>query len=181
MSAASFQYVNLPEPPKELVQEDHVNVKRLATVQKLMNMRRNQVDAVQHLVKWIGDANGNGVFWHMIGSGKTLTSVKASSLLKENYASRKCVFLGACRGIKRQTRKDSCSSGNTSCQAKARRVSAGSPNQYNLVHHDRCVQQNTSTADLVRRLLSDDYAEEVIVSTNQKLGQALYKTRTRNT
>ena len=36
-----------------------------------------------------------------------------------------------------------------------------------------CVEENTNTAALVRRLLSDDYADKVIVTTIQKLGLAL--------
>jgi type I restriction enzyme R subunit len=36
-----------------------------------------------------------------------------------------------------------------------------------------CVEENTNTETLVRRLLSDDYADKVIVTTIQKLGLAL--------
>ncbi len=36
-----------------------------------------------------------------------------------------------------------------------------------------CVEANTNTAALVQRLLSDDYADKVIVTTIQKLGLAL--------
>jgi len=38
---------------------------------------------------------------------------------------------------------------------------------------ENCVEENTNTAALVRRLLSDDYADKVIVTTIQKLGLAL--------
>jgi type I restriction enzyme R subunit len=43
-----------------------------------------------------------------------------------------------------------------------------------------CVEENTNTAALVRRLLSDDYADKVIVTTIQKLGLALDETSKRN-
>jgi type I restriction enzyme R subunit len=43
-----------------------------------------------------------------------------------------------------------------------------------------CVEENTNTAALVRRLLSEDYADKVIVTTIQKLGLALDETSTRN-
>jgi hypothetical protein len=35
----------------------------------------------------------DGVVWHTTGSGKTLTSFKASTLLKENDSIHKCVFV----------------------------------------------------------------------------------------
>ena len=43
-----------------------------------------------------------------------------------------------------------------------------------------CVEENTNTETLVRRLLSDDYADKVIVTTIQKLGLALDGTNRRN-
>ena len=52
----------------------------LAGEQKLMIMGPCQVYAVQHMVKCIDDDNGNGFICHTTGSGKTLTSVKASTL-----------------------------------------------------------------------------------------------------
>ena len=36
-----------------------------------------------------------------------------------------------------------------------------------------CVEENTNTETLVRRLLSEDYEDKVIVTTIQKLGLAL--------
>jgi type I restriction enzyme R subunit len=38
---------------------------------------------------------------------------------------------------------------------------------------DGCVEENTNTETLVRRMLSEDYADKVIVTTIQKLGLAL--------
>ncbi len=43
-----------------------------------------------------------------------------------------------------------------------------------------CVEENTNTGALVRRLLSDDYADKVIVCTIQKLGLALDENSKRN-
>ena len=65
----------------------------LAGEQKLMIMRPYQAYAVQHMVKCIDDDDGNGFAWHTTGSGKTLTSYKASTLLKENDSIHKCVFV----------------------------------------------------------------------------------------
>jgi type I restriction enzyme R subunit len=128
----------------------------LAGDQKLMIMRPYQVYAVQHLVKCIEDDNGNGFIWHTTGSGKTLTSFKASTLLKENDHIHKCVFVVDRKDLDRQTREE-----------------------FNKFQ-EGCVEENTNTAALVRRLLSEDYADKVIVTTIQKLGLALDETSKRN-
>ncbi|MBL8854418.1 MAG: type I restriction endonuclease subunit R [Planctomycetaceae bacterium] len=124
--------------------------------QKLMVMRPYQVYAVQHIVKCIEDNRGNGYIWHTTGSGKTLTSFKASTLLKENDSIHKCVFVVDRKDLDRQTREE------------FNKFQAG------------CVEENTNTAALVRRLLSDDYADKVIVTTIQKLGLALDEGSKRN-
>ncbi|MBC7916196.1 MAG: type I restriction endonuclease subunit R, partial [Rhodoferax sp.] len=54
----------------------------IASEQKLLMMRPYQVYAVKHLVTCIHENSGNGYVWHTTGSGKTLTSFKASTLLK---------------------------------------------------------------------------------------------------
>jgi len=51
------------------------------------------VYAVQRIVDCIEQNRGNGYVWHTTGSGKTLTSFKASTLLKANSAIAKCVFV----------------------------------------------------------------------------------------
>jgi len=128
----------------------------LAGEQKLMIMRPYQVYAVQHMVKCIDDDNGNGFVWHTTGSGKTLTSFKASTLLKENDHIHKCVFVVDRKDLDRQTREE-----------------------FNKFQ-EGCVEENTNTAALVRRLLSEDYADKVIVTTIQKLGLALDENSKRN-
>jgi len=128
----------------------------IATEQKLMIMRPYQVYAVQHMVKCIDDDNGNGFVWHTTGSGKTLTSFKASTLLKDNPDIAKCVFVVDRKDLDRQTREE-----------------------FNKFQ-EGCVEENTNTATLVRRLLSEDYADKVIVTTIQKLGLALDETSKRN-
>jgi type I restriction enzyme R subunit len=128
----------------------------LAGEQKLMIMRPYQVYAVQHMVKCIDDDNGNGFVWHTTGSGKTLTSFKASTLLKENDHIHKCVFVVDRKDLDRQTREE-----------------------FNRFQ-EGCVEENTNTAALVRRLLSEDYADKVIVTTIQKLGLALDESSKRN-
>ncbi len=58
----------------------------VASEQKLLMMRPYQVYAVKAIVNCIHQNCGNGYIWHTTGSGKTLTSFKASTLLKDNPA-----------------------------------------------------------------------------------------------
>ncbi|MFI3119752.1 MAG: type I restriction endonuclease, partial [Methylococcaceae bacterium] len=53
----------------------------VAGEQKLMIMRPYQIYAVKAIVDCIHQNRGNGYIWHTTGSGKTLTSFKASTLL----------------------------------------------------------------------------------------------------
>jgi len=124
--------------------------------QKLMIMRPYQIYAVQQIVKCIEDDAGNGYIWHTTGSGKTLTSFKASTLLKLNDHIHKCLFVVDRKDLDRQTR-----------------------DEFNRFQ-EGCVEENTNTAALVRRLLSEDYADKVIVTTIQKLGLALDENSKRN-
>lgn len=128
----------------------------VASEQKLLMMRPYQIYAVKHIVDCIEKNSGNGYVWHTTGSGKTLTSFKASTLLKDNPAIEKCLFVVDRKDLDRQTREE------------FNRFQAG------------CVEENTNTESLVRRLLSDDYADKVIVCTIQKLGLALDPSHKRN-
>ena len=117
--------------------------------QKLMVMRPYQIYAVKAIVDCIHQNRGNGYIWHTTGSGKTLTSFKASTLLKENHDIEKCLFVVDRKDLDRQTREE------------FNKFQEGS------------VEENTNTETLVRRLLSTDYADKIIVTTIQKLGLAL--------
>jgi type I restriction enzyme R subunit len=124
--------------------------------QKLMMMRPYQIYAVQAIVECIHQNRGNGYIWHTTGSGKTLTSFKASTLLKDNPEVEKCLFVVDRKDLDRQTREE------------FNRFQPG------------CVEENTNTETLVQRLLSEDYADKVIVTTIQKLGLALDGSNQRN-
>ena len=128
----------------------------MAAEQKLLMMRPYQVYAVKHIVECIHQNSGNGFVWHTTGSGKTLTSFKASTLLKDNPDIEKCLFVVDRKDLDRQTREE-----------------------FNRFQ-ENCVEENTNTATLVRRLLSDDHADKVIVTTIQKLGLALDENSKRN-
>jgi len=128
----------------------------IASEQKLLMMRPYQVYAVKHIVSCIQQNSGNGFIWHTTGSGKTLTSFKASTLLKDNPDIEKCIFVVDRKDLDRQTREE-----------------------FNRFQ-EGCVEENTNTGALVRRLLSNDYADKVIVCTIQKLGLALDESSNRN-
>lgn len=128
----------------------------VASEQKLLMMRPYQIYAVKAIVDCINQNCGNGYIWHTTGSGKTLTSFKASTLLKDNPDIEKCLFVVDRKDLDRQTREE-----------------------FNKFQ-EGCVEENTNTASLVRRLLSDDYADKVIVCTIQKLGLALDENSKRN-
>ena len=121
----------------------------VAAEQKLLVMRPYQIYAVKAIVDCIHQNRGNGYIWHTTGSGKTLTSFKASTLLKDNPDIEKCLFVVDRKDLDRQTREE-----------------------FNKFQ-EGCVEENTNTETLVRRMLSDDYADKVIVTTIQKLGLAL--------
>ena len=117
--------------------------------QRLLIMRPYQIYAVKAIIDCIHQNRGNGYIWHTTGSGKTLTSFKASTLLKDNPDIDKCLFVVDRKDLDRQTREE-----------------------FNKFQ-ENCVEENTNTGTLVRRMLSDDYADKVIVTTIQKLGVAL--------
>ena len=121
----------------------------IASEQKLLMMRPYQIHAVRAIVDCIDQNCGNGYIWHTTGSGKTLTSFRAATLLKTNGSIHKCLFVVDRKDLDRQTREE-----------------------FNRFQ-ENCVEENTDTAALVRRLRSDDYADKVIVTTIQKLGLAL--------
>ena len=121
----------------------------IASEQRLLMMRPYQIYAVKAIVDCIDQNSGNGYIWHTTGSGKTLTSFKAATLLKTDESIHKCLFVVDRKDLDRQTREE-----------------------FNRFQ-EGCVEENTNTATLVNRLLSNDYANKVIVTTIQKLGLAL--------
>lgn len=121
----------------------------VASERKVLMMRPYQIYAVKAIVNCINENRGNGYIWHTTGSGKTLTSFKASTLLKDNPEVEKCLFVVDRKDLDRQTREE-----------------------FNKFQ-DGCVEENTNTDALVRRMLSEDYADKIIVTTIQKLGIAL--------
>ena len=119
------------------------------TEKKILVMRPYQIYAVESIVNCVNQGGQNGYIWHTTGSGKTLTSFKASTLLKFDNNIEKCVFVVDRKDLDKQTR-----------------------DEFNKFQ-EGCVEQNANTAALVSRLESTDYADKVIVTTIQKLALAL--------
>ena len=121
----------------------------MQSTRQMMVMRPYQIYAVESILQCVDNDSGNGYIWHTTGSGKTLTSFKASTLLKGNGDITKCIFVVDRKDLDTQTREE-----------------------FNKFQ-EGCVEQNINTSALVNRLCSEDYADKVIVTTIQKLGVAL--------
>jgi len=124
----------------------------VASEQKLMIMRPYQIYAVKSIIECVEQNRGDGFIWHTTGSGKTLTSFKVATLLKDNPDIQKCFFVVDRKDLDKQTREE-----------------------FNRFQ-EGCVEENTNTQSLVRRMLSSEYADKIIVTTIQKLNIALNPT-----
>ena len=119
------------------------------TETQILMMRPYQIYAVKAIVDCIEQNRGNGYIWHTTGSGKTLTSFKAATLLKSYPEIEKCIFVVDRKDLDQQTR-----------------------DEFNKFQ-EGCVEENTNTKNLVERMLSNDLSDKIIVTTIQKLGLAL--------
>ncbi|BDD13036.1 type I restriction endonuclease (plasmid) [Fulvitalea axinellae] len=119
----------------------------------LMVLRPYQYYAVEAIVDKVKNSNKNGYIWHTTGSGKTLTSFKASQIIRDMPEVDKVVFVVDRRDLDYQT---------------IREFDAFSPG---------CVEANERTRDLVDKFGDDT---KLIVTTLQKLNNAVtrrYKNR----
>ncbi|AKG75025.1 type I restriction endonuclease subunit R [Salinicoccus halodurans] len=117
------------------------------TDHNLMIMRPYQVYATEALIEQALETNNNGYIWHTTGSGKTLTSFKASQLLAEQSEINKVIFL--------VDRKD---------------LDAQTMAEFNKFQKDS-VDLTDSTAKLEKQLA--DKSQPMIVTTIQKLNNAV--------
>ena len=124
---------------------------------QILVMRPYQVYAVKAIVDSIKENRGNGYIWHTTGSGKTLTSFKASTLMKDNPDIDKCMFVVDRKDLDKQTREE-----------------------FNKFQ-ENCVEENTNTRAMIDRMISTNSKDKVIVTTIQKLGLALDQNSKRNT
>jgi type I restriction enzyme R subunit len=76
------------------------------TYKILMVLRPYQYYAVEKIVERVRNTDKNAFIWHTTGSGKTLTSFKASQILKEIPKVEKVVFVVDRKDLDYQTQKE---------------------------------------------------------------------------
>lgn len=113
----------------------------------LMAMRPYQVHAVEALINQATETNNNGYIWHTTGSGKTLTSFKASQILSEQNDIQKVIFLVDRKDLDSQTEEE------------FNKFAKGA------------VDKTNNTSQLVRQL--NDRSLPLIVTTIQKMSKAI--------
>ena len=113
----------------------------------LMIMRPYQIYAVEALINQARETNNNGYIWHTTGSGKTLTSFKASQILSNEESIKKVFFLIDRKDLDSQTIEE-----------------------FNSFEKD-----SVDTTDNVKVLLNqiEDINKRLIVTTIQKLSRLL--------
>lgn len=114
----------------------------------LMVLRPYQFFAVEALIDRVINSSKNGYIWHTTGSGKTLTSFKASQILTNLPQVKKVVFVVDRKDLDYQTNKEFNS------------FSKG------------CIDGTNNTNQLVRQFSNDT---KLIVTTIQKLNTAISK------
>ncbi|MCG9881272.1 MAG: HsdR family type I site-specific deoxyribonuclease, partial [Bacteroidia bacterium] len=114
----------------------------------LMVLRPYQYYAVESLIDRVKNSNKNGYIWHTTGSGKTITSFKASQILMNLPQVKKVVFVVDRKDLDYQTNKEFNS------------FSKG------------CIDGTDNTKQLVQQFADDT---KLIVTTIQKLNTAISK------
>ena len=113
----------------------------------LMVLRPYQYNAVERIIERVKNSNKNGYIWHTTGSGKTLTSFKASQILSQLPKVDKVVFCVDRQDLDYQTAKE---------------FNAFKPH---------CVDMSNNTTTLVKQF--NDPNNKLIVTTIQKLYNAI--------
>lgn len=116
----------------------------------LMVLRPYQFYAVENLVNQVENSNNNAYIWHTTGSGKTLTSFKASQIIMNMPQVKKVVFVVDRKDLDYQTTKEFNS------------FSKG------------CIDGTDNTKSLVKQFGDDT---KLIVTTIQKLNTAISKAK----
>lgn len=121
----------------------------LKDAQTLMVLRPYQIYAVKEIVEHVKQSNKNGYIWHTTGSGKTLTSFKASQIIMNMPEVEKVLFVVDRNDLDTQTAKE-----------------------FNAFKADS-VDSTTNTKTLIQQMnLPHD---KLIVTTIQKLNHAIGK------
>lgn len=112
-------------------------------------LRPYQFYACEALVERVKNSNDNGYIWHTTGSGKTLTSFKASQIIRDLPKVHKVLFVVDRKDLDYQTAREF----NTFAKGS--------------------VDSTTSTHNLIKQL--NDEGTSLIVTTLQKLNNAIVK------
>ena len=119
----------------------------LETSKSLMVLRPYQIYAVQKIIAHVQNSQQNGYIWHTTGSGKTLTSFKASQIIMQIIDVEKVLFVVDRNDLDTQTSREF--------------------NAFNA----ESVDSTDSTHTLVKQL--DQRHDKLIVTTIQKLNRAI--------
>ena len=123
----------------------------LETTKTLMVLRPYQIYAVQKIVQHVQTSKQNGYIWHTTGSGKTLTSFKASQIIMNMPDVEKVLFVVDRNDLDTQTSRE-----------------------FNAFKAES-VDSTDSTHTLVKQL--DQRHDKLIVTTLQKLNRAISNER----
>lgn len=119
------------------------------TERKLMVMRPYQVYAVERIINHAKTSNDNGYIWHTTGSGKTLTSFKASQILANEPNIDQVIFLVDRKDLDKQTL-----------------------DEFNKFDPG-CVDMTNQTSKLIEQI--QDSSKRLIITTIQKMANAVSK------
>lgn len=122
---------------------------------KLMILRPYQVHATESVISHLKESSKNGYIWHTTGSGKTLTSFKCATILRDEFDKQgnplfdKILFVVDRKDLDKQT-----------------------VDEFRRYEED-CVDKTQNTKELIKRLEDDSLKSKVIVTTLQKLTRVL--------
>ena len=119
----------------------------------MMILRPYQYYAAEAIINQVASSNENGYIWHTTGSGKTLTSFKASQIVMDLPEVHKVVFVVDRKDLDYQTMKE-----------------------FNSFKKDS-VDVTDNTASLVKQLTDDT---KLVLTTIQKLNNAVSKAHYEN-
>lgn len=122
-----------------------------STPPSLMVLRPYQIYAVEKIVERVNSSQQNGYIWHTTGSGKTLTSFKASQIIMQMPEVKKVLFVVDRNDLDTQT-----------------------ANEFNAFKAES-VDSTTNTANLIKQLSQNH--DKLIVTTIQKLNKAISNER----
>ncbi|MDY2588210.1 type I restriction endonuclease subunit R [Winogradskyella aquimaris] len=144
----------LPDFTNAFLHPDHLGkmlakyIVRNETHKILMILRPYQFYAVEKLVEQVKTSTDNGYIWHTTGSGKTLTSFKASQIIMDLPSVDKVLFVVDRKDLDYQTMKE-----------------------FNSFKKDS-VDVTNNTNNLVKQLTDDS---KLVLTTIQKLNNAISK------